>query len=213
MTFTRQNKIKVLIIATVIAYSGFGLAIATNDPPKTFTKPTTVVTKPVAKPPVTPQPAPPEQTSSPKDTKPAVTRPTPAPVATPANSCSTPDNEVEALVNNYRASHGIKRLCADQRLRNAAYAHAQYLCQRNSVEAFHAHENYPAYAVQAGFSAPVGENLVAGFNNASESVNAWINSPSHNANMLDPDYTVQGISVFNCPPNFYNLTAEYLGIL
>jgi len=41
----------------------------------------------------------------------------------------------------------------------------------------------------------VGENLAAGHKNARDAVNAWLDSPGHRANLLDPAFTETGIAV------------------
>ena len=41
----------------------------------------------------------------------------------------------------------------------------------------------------------VGENLAAGHKNAKDAVNAWMDSPGHRANLLDPAFTETGIAV------------------
>lgn len=42
-----------------------------------------------------------------------------------------------------------------------------------------------------------GENLAKSFNNSEEVVRAWMNSPTHRANIMKPEYTDIGISVMN----------------
>ena len=41
----------------------------------------------------------------------------------------------------------------------------------------------------------VGENLAAGHKTAKDAVNAWLESPGHRANLLDPAFTETGIAV------------------
>ena len=41
----------------------------------------------------------------------------------------------------------------------------------------------------------VGENLAAGHKTAKDAVNAWMESPGHRANLLDPAFTETGIAV------------------
>lgn len=41
----------------------------------------------------------------------------------------------------------------------------------------------------------VGENLAAGHKTAKDAVNAWLDSPGHRANLLDPAFTETGIAV------------------
>jgi uncharacterized protein YkwD len=41
----------------------------------------------------------------------------------------------------------------------------------------------------------VGENLAAGHKTAKDAINAWLDSPAHRANLLDPSFTETGIAV------------------
>ncbi len=42
-----------------------------------------------------------------------------------------------------------------------------------------------------------GENLAYGFNSSKETINGWMNSPTHRANLLDPAYTEVGFGFAN----------------
>ena len=51
---------------------------------------------------------------------------------------------------------------------------------------------------EAGYNYDVaGENLAMGFSSAEEIFSAWMNSPSHYANLVDPEFTQFGVSVEN----------------
>jgi len=51
----------------------------------------------------------------------------------------------------------------------------------------------------SGIYAKGGENLANGFNNASEVVNGWMNSPEHKRSILDKDFTLVGYAVCYSP--------------
>lgn len=51
-----------------------------------------------------------------------------------------------------------------------------------------------------------GENLARNFNSAEEVVNAWMNSPSHRANILKPEYKDIGLAVMNGRLNGEDIT-------
>jgi uncharacterized protein YkwD len=40
-----------------------------------------------------------------------------------------------------------------------------------------------------------GENIAFGYNSATDVVNAWLNSPEHLANIMNPNFTQTGVGV------------------
>lgn len=101
------------------------------------------------------------------------------------------------LINDYRAQNGLGPLVADSRLDASADWFANDMANDNYF-AYNHHDNEdpprgPSERAAAfGFNAPVGENLAAGFTSADAVMEAWKNSPGHNANMLG-NYVVIGI--------------------
>ncbi len=83
-------------------------------------------------------------------------------------------------------------------LRTAARRHSKDMADRNYFE----HENPegagPADRAQAaGFSSTfVGENIAAGQTSPERVVQAWIDSPGHCVNMMDPRYKVLGVGYY-----------------
>lgn len=100
------------------------------------------------------------------------------------------------LVNQERAKNGAAPLkinstlnkMADERARESAqlFSHT-----RTSGEDFYS--IFDEYDVDYSYC---GENLAAGNANAEDTVNQWINSPSHYQNMLNPEYTEIGIGCY-----------------
>lgn len=113
-----------------------------------------------------------------------------------AKGCPIPDNNVEIVVNRLRVSKGLPKLCANQHLRNAALARVQHLCKTNTFS----HSGYDTTIERAEYVGWtfIGENLASGFHSADEVVNAWVASPHHYENLVNPRFTEQGIAGFTC---------------
>jgi Ca2+-binding RTX toxin-like protein len=110
------------------------------------------------------------------------------------------ENQVLALVNAERLSRGLSALAADVQLSFAAKFHSGQMAKRALA----------AHAL-GGVTAPTpssrldlvgyeswnlyGENVAVGFTSAPDVVAAWMNSPSHQANILNPNFTEIGIGV------------------
>jgi hypothetical protein len=107
----------------------------------------------------------------------------------------TSDN-VENLVNQERTSRGLAALKINYSLDNAAQKKSSDMIKRNYFDhyayglspwVFIQNENYDyLYA---------GENLAMDFNTAEGMVNAWMASPSHRKNILNPDFNEMGVGV------------------
>lgn len=99
------------------------------------------------------------------------------------------------LLNQYRAANGLPELIYSRRLEISADAYVQDMAQRG----YFAHVNPEGQnpgdrALAQGFCHRyVGENLAAGQKTAERAMQAWINSPSHNENMLDARYVYVGM--------------------
>jgi Cysteine-rich secretory protein family len=101
-------------------------------------------------------------------------------------------------VNQHRAEHGLQPLTWDPALARAARGHAQII-MRNPPPAEHQYPGEPdmkTRAVQAGahFSV-VSENVAGNGTTPIELDEAWMASPVHRANILDPKLTAIGIGV------------------
>jgi uncharacterized protein YkwD len=83
-------------------------------------------------------------------------------------------------------------------LRAAARGHSQDMAQRNYFEHSTPEGVTPAQrAKNAGYpSGFVGENIAAGQPTPASVVQAWVDSPGHCVNMMDPRYRVLGVGYF-----------------
>ena len=94
------------------------------------------------------------------------------------------------MLNSYRASHGLGTLATTTALANAAMTRSKEI----TVVFDHVRPNGSScFTVSSAVS---GENIAAGYANAQSFMNGWMNSPSHNANMLNGSFKAVGISVF-----------------
>lgn len=123
--------------------------------------------------------------------------------------------DIEAGINQYRISQGLSALNSEvPALDQAAAARADQMC----VERDWSHNKdweilAPHYAY-----AYAGENLYYGDlrqNQAEHAVTSWINSPTHQKNMVD-NYNEMGVAVKSCPgfegePNAIIVT-NYFGV-
>lgn len=107
----------------------------------------------------------------------------------------TPEN-IEIMVNAERTQRGIAPLEVNDYLNHAAYNKSIDMISKNYFDHyaygltpwdFIKNQNYDyLYA---------GENLAMDFNTSEAAVNAWMNSPAHRKNILNPDFQEMGVGV------------------
>lgn len=101
------------------------------------------------------------------------------------------------LTNIERQKAGLRPLSANPQLRVAARTYAETLVEHSCWS--HTCGSVPqveARAEAAGYAdwVTVGENLAAGQRTPEAVVTAWMASPAHRANILDPRYTEIGVA-------------------
>jgi uncharacterized protein YkwD len=107
----------------------------------------------------------------------------------------TPAN-LETLVNSERVANGLIPLKVNDQLDSAATAKSEDMINRNYFEHYAFGLTPWDFIIKAGYNyLYAGENLAMNFDTAEGNVNAWMNSPAHKANILNPDYTDMGIGV------------------
>lgn len=105
------------------------------------------------------------------------------------------------LVNEHRANHGAPPLRNCATLTTAAQDYAVLSARKNWQDHTGPDGSSPMErADKAGYvpdpAKPmftVGENLAWGYPTVASTFRAWVNSPGHNANMLNPDFTDLGL--------------------
>jgi len=115
-----------------------------------------------------------------------------------------PDAEEQAflgLINVYRSQSGVGQVALQGQLGVAATRHSQAMASQNSM--YHS-SNLAAFLMDVGYrGATFGENIAAGYGTAHQVFTAWVNSPTHNQNMLNGAFTEIGIA------RAYNPAASY----
>jgi uncharacterized protein YkwD len=105
--------------------------------------------------------------------------------------------EVVRLTNIKRSEAGLSPLVLNQVLSNAAYSKGQDMINRDYWAHVSPDGTQPwKFFKDFGYSYRyAGENLARDFSSASSAVDAWMNSPTHKENMLNPKYKEIGIGV------------------
>lgn len=129
-------------------------------------------------------------------------------------STSTPGSDfvvqVLNLTNSFRQQNGLQPLSYSDRLSVAAQTYSQSMATQD----FFAHAGLDGSTPQirgtsAGYEGGIGENIAAGYATPNDVVQAWINSPGHRANLLNPSYRDLGIGYYNLPNDPGNLNYQY----
>ncbi|MEI6529362.1 MAG: CAP domain-containing protein [Candidatus Falkowbacteria bacterium] len=141
----------------------------------------------------------------------------------PMTAWMTPDVSAEegrkiiALTNTLRKRLNLDALTENQKLDQAAIKKVedmlinQYFAhlspQNFDLEYFLKLASYKNYIT-------VGENLAMGFDNASEVMTAWENSPTHYSNLVDPNFTEIGVALAGGAYKEQDtvFTAQYFGL-
>jgi uncharacterized protein YkwD len=115
-----------------------------------------------------------------------------------SNSFSTLSTEqIMDLVNKDRSQQGLHALNINPTLNLAALAKAQDMISNkyfahtspNGVNPWH-------WIKMLGYNyAYAGENLAIGYETASDLESSWMDSPTHRANILSPNYEEMGLAV------------------
>jgi len=107
----------------------------------------------------------------------------------------TPENIVGA-VNKEREINGLSPVMVSPQLQIAARNKSVDMIARNYFEHYAFGKTPWSFIQSEGYDYSVaGENLAMGFNSAEGVVSAWMNSPSHRANILNPEFQNIGVGV------------------
>ena len=117
---------------------------------------------------------------------------------TTAADLSADEQEVFNLINQQRANNGLSALKVDNEVQRVARIKAQDMVNNNYFD-----HNSPTYgspfdmlkSFKISYKS-AGENI-AGNNNNSAAVTAWMNSPGHKANILNNSFNYTGVGVVN----------------
>lgn len=111
-------------------------------------------------------------------------------------SSAVAKSTVVCLVNQQRKAHHVPALVQARSLDNSAQAWTNAMLATNNFNHF-APGSSPASRIQnAGYDwMAVGENIATGYGTAESVVTAWMFSPEHCRNILDPNYTNIGTGI------------------
>ena len=114
--------------------------------------------------------------------------------------------DLVSAMNQARRDNGVRELRADDRLLNSSGTHARDMAMRN----YFSHDTPEGWGVGLrihGWGYPhlagVVENIAGGQRDAWEVVRAWLASPGHRANLLNPRYNAVGAGHYYQPGSSY----------
>jgi uncharacterized protein YkwD len=123
------------------------------------------------------------------------------------------------LLNRQRARHGLRRLRAQRSLSNAATKYARLMVAKHFFDHVSPAGSTMAQRIQRTAylhhtrAWSLGENLAWGAGMAStpaQIVNAWMHSPGHRRNILDPSFKEIGIGIALGAPTGQSAAATYV---
>jgi thermitase len=117
---------------------------------------------------------------------------TPTPTPTPLPTDDEIQSQAFNLINNARVNAGLTPLIQDPNLTALAKEHTEDMITENRLS----HDGFEDRAARSGYSY-VGENVAMGVQTAQALVDAWLSSPGHRANIMNPAYRYSGLSYMN----------------
>jgi uncharacterized protein YkwD len=106
---------------------------------------------------------------------------------------SNDETQLLDAINNYRESQGKNPLIMINHISYKSQEHNLYMIEKNVVNHDFFNER-SSNIIEVLGAVKVAENVAYNFNNANTVLQAWLDSPSHKAN-LDGEYTHVGISI------------------
>lgn len=107
----------------------------------------------------------------------------------------TPENIIKA-VNQKRQENGVPPLVENSQLRTAARNKSIDMIVNNYFDHYALGKTPWMFIKSQNYDYQLaGENLAMGYTTSEGVVNAWMNSPSHRSNILNPEYQDIGVGV------------------
>jgi len=121
-------------------------------------------------------------------------------------SYSITPEDIIAQTNDQRGKNGLNSLTKNNQLTQAAQLKGQDMLTKGYWAHVSPDGKEPWYFIlQAGYSYNrAGENLARDFRDTTSVVSAWMNSPGHRANIVNPYYKEIGVAVVSGPFNGYD---------
>lgn len=138
--------------------------------------------------------------------------------ALPAQSSAVESGTLMALINQERTRRNLASLPAHPALVTAAAAKSQDMIDRDYFAHVDPDGNYVWGRIIAAGYTPykiLGENLAIDFSTSEGMIKAWLDSPTHRANLLHPEFVHQGLTALygDYQGRYTNLTASLFGAL
>ncbi|MBI4050109.1 MAG: CAP domain-containing protein [Candidatus Doudnabacteria bacterium] len=136
----------------------------------------------------------------------------------PAEAAAVESGLIMNLINSERAARNIPTLLLSPALNTAADGKSSDMLARDYFAHIDPDGDYVwGRIVKAGY-APykiLGENLAIDFSTSEGMVKAWVDSPTHRANMLNTDFIDQGLKTLygNFQERYTNVTTSLFGAL
>jgi len=113
-----------------------------------------------------------------------------------ARTADAVQRSIRGCTNQKRIRHGLPPLAPAAPLEAAASLHASSMKKNGffghvDPRGRDATDRVGLFARKSRYT-PIGENIAAGFGSARRVCKLWMKSPSHRANILNPDFTVIG---------------------
>ena len=133
------------------------------------------------------------------------------PVASSPQASVVSPQDVHNLINQERRTNGLNTLTYNTNLQ----ASAQWRCNDMLTHKYYDHTSSngqtPQQVMQKYINVPItsvysGENIADGQYSSQSVVGAWLASPEHKANILNKNYTDEGVAVCNS----FDITGGYL---
>jgi len=103
---------------------------------------------------------------------------------------------IELLVNRERRARNLQPLAIDSDLSNAAYMKSKDMLNRSYFDHYAFGLTPWNFMINSGYEYIfAGENLAMDFQTSEGMVKAWMNSPAHRDNILNPEFRDLGIGI------------------
>ncbi len=105
------------------------------------------------------------------------------------SGCSGPAMTAQkaTTINEFRAGNGLPTLRTDPKMVSLAQAHAEDMARRNTMD-------HAGFFERRGPAGARAENVLYGCKTSECTIQQWINSPGHRANMLLADVKTYGLA-------------------
>lgn len=139
-------------------------------------------------------------------------------MSAPAAGSAVESATLERLINAERTARNLSSLLTNAKLAAAAQAKSEDMLKRGYFAHLDPDGNYIWERIVAAGYTPykiLGENLAIDFATAEGMVKAWIDSPSHRANLLNSEFVDQGLTAMygTFQERYTNVTTSLFGAL